>query len=184
MKITLEKLKGWKACYWSDYGRRLNAKCEYVEDMLPATPLEVLEWDIPIADKLWVVLREELIPVRDLHLLACDFADSVLHIFEEQCPDDKAPRKAIATKRLWIDGLATDEELSAARALADVSASFSDSAIAAAAAAARASVSDSAFAAAAASASAAALYSALYLEQKTQLLLQLDMVWKVLERLA
>lgn len=66
-------------------------------------------------DTLDLVLRKEFIEERALHLLACDFAEHVLHIFEKEYPNDDRPRKAIETKRFWIDGKITKEELDAAR---------------------------------------------------------------------
>lgn len=46
---------------------------------------------------------------------ACDVAEHVLHIYEDEYPDDNRPRRAIKVARLHADGKATDEELRAAR---------------------------------------------------------------------
>ena len=54
-------------------------------------------------DTIDLVLREEFIDAKTLHLLACDFAESVLPIFEKKYPEDNRPRRAIEVKRLWID---------------------------------------------------------------------------------
>ena len=49
------------------------------------------------------------------HSFACDCAERVLHIYEAHVPGDSRPRKAIETKRAWLRGEATDDELAAAR---------------------------------------------------------------------
>lgn len=41
---------------------------------------------------------------RLLALWAADCADHVLHLFENQCPDDARPRQAIRLCRLWTQG--------------------------------------------------------------------------------
>ena len=53
-----------------------------------------------------------------LYDLACRFAEDVLQIFEKEYPEDSRPRVAIETKRRWLKGQASDEELDAARAAA------------------------------------------------------------------
>ena len=53
-----------------------------------------------------------------LHEFACGCAEDVLPLFEQSHPHDSRPRKAIETKRRWLRGEATDQELAAARAAA------------------------------------------------------------------
>ena len=54
---------------------------------------------------------------REIRLLACDFAEHVLPIWEAQYPDDNRPRTCIETARRYADGgEATREELTAAAA--------------------------------------------------------------------
>ena len=55
---------------------------------------------------------------RIARLFACDCAEDVLPIFEKQYPEDSKPRKAIDIARLYANGKATKEELSAARSAA------------------------------------------------------------------
>jgi len=87
---------------------------------------------------------------RTARLFACDCAEAVLHIFEEEYPDDHGPRQAIEVARRYANGGATDEELAAAW----------DAAWAAAWDAARDAAWDAARAAALAAARAAALAAA------------------------
>ena len=69
-------------------------------------PLEILDLPISKSDKFWLLLRPEYIPIKQLHILACDFAQDVAHMN----PDPRV-QAAIDAKRLWIDGKITDEEL-------------------------------------------------------------------------
>ena len=48
-------------------------------------------------------------------LIAADFAESVLHIFESKRPGDLRPRQAIQAARDFSDGKITAEEMTAAR---------------------------------------------------------------------
>ena len=78
------------------------------------TPLEILDLDIPKNDKFWVLLRPNYIPIKQLHLLACDFAQEVAYL-----NPDPIVQAAIDSKRLWVDNKITDEELKKAWAAAD-----------------------------------------------------------------
>jgi hypothetical protein len=59
---------------------------------------------------------------RIARLFACDCAERVLKFFKGRFPNDKRPRLAIETARKFANGLATKEELAAARAAAWVAA--------------------------------------------------------------
>jgi len=82
----------------------------------PITLLQILDIN-GLDDALWAL---RACPDSDTfaRLLACDYAEHVLRIFETQYPDDDRPRKAIAVSRRYARGEATDAELSAARAAA------------------------------------------------------------------
>jgi hypothetical protein len=102
--ITRELLRQWHACY-SD---------ERIAELVPVeglTPLQVCDLDIPVDDKFWVLLREEIIPLRQLREFACDVA-------EEPCRmrgvTDARSYAAIETARRYARGEATDTELAAA----------------------------------------------------------------------
>jgi hypothetical protein len=70
-------------------------------------------------DALWA-LRIVIEPAdREMRLFACDCAERVLPIFEQQYPEDnRRPRQAIETARRFALGKATQEELAAAWAAA------------------------------------------------------------------
>lgn len=99
-----------------------------------------------IHDAFWWFRCNELTPgqERDLRLLACDYAEHVLYIFEDKYPDDKRPRTAIEAARLYANGQATKEELEKAQSAAAYATTYAADAAADAAtrAAARAAAAD------------------------------------------
>jgi len=182
--ITLQRLLSWGPC--EDY-RDEAVLLKLTGGRKSLTPLQICDLDIPVVDKLWVLLRSQIIPGKELHLLACDFAEAVLHLFEGVCPADKRPRAAIEAKRRWIAGEITDSELAAAWAAAwaarDAAWAARDAAWAAARAAAawaaaRDAAWDAAWAAAWAAARDAAAWAAAWAAARDA---QLEMVRKVLE---
>ena len=107
--FTIDDVMDWKPCYSrEEILKRTNGRekydIEYVID----------HFEFSTADKLWLLQRSEFISEKQLHLLACDFAEHALHIYEDQYPGDNRPRNAIETKRAWVTGEATDKELAAA----------------------------------------------------------------------
>lgn len=81
-----------------------------------------------------------LLPEREQRLIAADYAEAVLPIYEREYPDDDRPRRAILVARRYALGLATaDADLAAAWAAAGAA---RDAAYAAARAAARAAAQD------------------------------------------
>jgi hypothetical protein len=95
---------------------------------------------------------------RIARLFACDCAERVLPIYEKDYPDDKRPRHAVETARLYAEGKATQKARAAAGAAAGDAAGSAarDAAGAAAGAAARDAAWDAAGDAAGAAARAAA----------------------------
>jgi hypothetical protein len=113
-------------------------------------------------DALWglrgVLPEQEKDRDRLARVFACDCAESVLHIYEKEFPEDKRPREAIRVSRAFAEGKATRDELAAARDAARDAAWDAARAAArdAAWAAARAAARDAAWDAARAAARAAA----------------------------
>lgn len=70
---------------------------------------EVVALDIPSREKFGELLHFLL--ERELHLVACDFAEHVVHL----CNDSPQPRVTIEAKRRWVRGEISDEELAAAQ---------------------------------------------------------------------
>ena len=128
-RITAENIMAWWPCdgypiekVTSLFGRRKSA-----------TVTEVLRAPIPAVDRLWVVLREELISPRQLRLFACACANRALSRERKSGREpDKRSIEAIAVARRYAMGKATTEELSAAgnaaRSAADAAGSAAGSA--------------------------------------------------------
>jgi hypothetical protein len=142
--ITRELLREWNACCCDE-----EIKHYVPENGL--TPTQILDLDIPAKDRLWVILREEIIPERELRLLACKWAREALAVAGNPDPRSVA---AVDCSERFARGEATAEELAAARAAADAAAW--DAADAAAWAAVWAAARDAAWAAARAASLAAA----------------------------
>ena len=104
-KITRELLRDWYACYSDDRIHELVP----VEGLTPAQVLD--RTDVPVEDRLWVVLRESVIPRRELHLLACKWAREALAVVGNPDPRSVA---AIDCAERFARGKATTEELAAA----------------------------------------------------------------------
>jgi len=145
---TFKLARDANACTTSyrQFARHVGGVRKYGPDSpIPLTDiLEACGFD----DALWALrcaTEPELAEILSRHL-AADFAEHVLHIFEDKYPGDDSPRKAIQAARLYADGDIT----AAARAAAG------DAAGAAAWAAAGAATGDAAWAAARAAAWAAA----------------------------
>jgi hypothetical protein len=77
------------------------------------TPRQVCDAShVPVLDRLWVLLREDIISVRDLRMLACDWAERACNT---SAATDARSLRAIAVARRYADGEAAKEELDAAR---------------------------------------------------------------------
>lgn len=104
MKITREQLRLWEACYH-------DAKIASLVPESGLTPLEVAALDIPVNDRLWVLLREDIIPARALRLLACDWAESACRAAGW---DNEHSLNAIAVARRFAVGDADRADLTEA----------------------------------------------------------------------
>jgi len=143
-KITVREIMKFGPC------DRYNVFTVFKLIKFGKTPLEILDLPISKSDKFWLLLRSDYIPIKQLHILACDFAQEVAYLN----PDPRV-QAAIDAKRLWIDGKITDEELKkaadaaayAAWSAADAAADATRAAAYAAAYAAYADAADSAAAA-------------------------------------
>ena len=141
--ITYEEFLEFGPCYLDDPKEKaLMDSIAQRQDRW--TALDILELEeIPDEDKLWCVLREELIEPEKLHEFACRCAERALSRVENPDPRSVA---AIEAKRAWMKGEISDAELDAAwvAARAAVRAAASAAAKDAARAAARAAVREAA----------------------------------------
>ena len=109
--ITYEEFLEFKPCWLKTEGgaarlKKIGARKERW------TALDILALDdVDAEDKLWAVLREELIDARILHEFACWCAEDALSHVENA---DERSWNAIKVKRAWLRGEASDAERSAA----------------------------------------------------------------------
>ena len=108
MKITIKLLEKWGSCYSSERHEEIFKS----ENKKEFTPLEIADLkSVPVKDRIWVLLHNEIIPEKELRLLACDFAENALKLIKN--PDQRS-LNAIAVSRRFANGEATCEELAAA----------------------------------------------------------------------
>jgi len=91
-KINLEYIKSLNPCQ-----NRLNNYIEHYSDFEGTLEQFLRLKKITQADKEWVYFRS--VSKETARLVACDIAESVLHIFEDKFPNDDRPRKAIEAAR-------------------------------------------------------------------------------------
>ena len=137
LTTTFKELHGWGAC--KPGYRKLAKGLGGIRSFGRTTPIQVSKvLDIcGIDDCFWVIERAALNEdyERELRLLACDYAERVLSIFESEYPGDHRPRRAIETARRYATGDASKEELASASASATAAAEAAEAAKAAAKAA-------------------------------------------------
>lgn len=114
--ITLDQLVKWKP-RWLHNPDGMERAQRYADQLGGrANALDILRIsDIPADDRLWVVLREEMIPATILHGFGVWCADQALSLIDD--PDPRSVN-AVAIKRRWMRGEATDDELRTAQAAA------------------------------------------------------------------
>lgn len=110
--ITYEEFLEFKPCWLKTEGgaarmKKIGAR----KERWRALDILALD-DVDAEDKLWAVLREELIDARILHEFACWCAEDALSHVENA---DERSWNAIKVKRAWLRWEASDAELTAAR---------------------------------------------------------------------
>lgn len=108
--ITLDQLMSWKPCYDKEKILRLSrGKTEM-------TIGEILDLRfVSVEEKFWLLLREEIIPARTLHEFALWCAETALTRIGVT---NESSWNALKVKRMWLEGKATNEEVSVARDVA------------------------------------------------------------------
>jgi hypothetical protein len=120
MQTTLNKIKAHSPCGLLEpkntekgWGKLLNHLNKTQSDDEPLELRTILESN-GLNDTIWA-LRAVDGKDKEIRLFAADCAESVLHIYEKQYPNDARPRKAIQAARDYANGVITMEELDAAR---------------------------------------------------------------------
>lgn len=100
--ITIEKLDEWKACGRRDSGMYSDEKLAIIfNGRQSLTPLEVLHLDIRMVDRLWVVLRRDVVGVEICarHRGVC--ADRVVEKYALCCGERNIEQWA----KEWLSGV-------------------------------------------------------------------------------
>jgi hypothetical protein len=111
--ITANDVLSWNPC-----GAYPKSRLREIYGAAGLAPLQVLDLDVPAADRLWTVLRLEVLTARECRELVCDFAEAVLPIWQKKYPANNRPADCIEVARRFARGEATSAELAAARAAA------------------------------------------------------------------
>ena len=142
--FTHEYMKENCGCYKVDQ----LMKCSFMQSE-PVTLQSIIDSEIPVKDKFWFLCNKVLTKEQNQRI-AIELAKSVLHIYENEYPEDKSVRNAIQGAEDYLAGKISIEEFRQLK---------SDAAYAANAAA-YAAANAAAYAAYAASAANAAAYAA------------------------
>ena len=156
--ITLKQIRKHSPCQ-DGWEKLLETLGKTKADDAPVKFSEILESN-GSGDAIWCLraLPEE--HSGKIRYLAADFAERVLHIFEEKYPDDKRPREAIQGARDYVGGKITLDELKVFRRATYAAYAYANAAADAAAYAAYAAVYADAADVDATTTAAAAAYAA------------------------
>ena len=112
--VTYEDVLRWNPCWLEEEGGR--EKLERIgkrKDRWSALDvLDLPEEEVSAEDKLWAVLRTELVDEMILHEFACWCAEEALASVQNPDPRSVA---AVESKRKWMRGEITDRQLEEAR---------------------------------------------------------------------
>ena len=114
LHTTFRKAKEMGACSseYNKMARFLGGVNKYGEDT--PIPLDKILDVCGLDAALWCLCCVIEPADREIRLLACDFAEHTLPIFEKKYPNNKQPRQTIEISRRFAEGKATQEELDTA----------------------------------------------------------------------
>ena len=116
MKISTKILKEMRACESGfDRFKSVHGDAEILFSDCIKSESNTMQ------DYCWFIRKQSLNDAHtiDLQLLAIEFAERVLPIFESKYPEDNRPRVAIETAKLYLSGESTLDILKEARRAAD-----------------------------------------------------------------
>ena len=111
LTVTLHDIRAHDPC--RDSWRKLLDSLDKTQADNTPVPLRYIHGLLGLADALWALRALPEQHHGQIRLLACDFAESVLHL-----TDDPVPAETIRVARAYAVGRATEAELDAARAAA------------------------------------------------------------------
>lgn len=102
-RVTPHQVRAWGACYGDARIAELFAGREFL------TLAEVMELDIPMEDRLWVVAR--CLPIEVLYEIACRIVELVLPLFEAAYPKDRIIHDVLRWRRATLQADAAPSQL-------------------------------------------------------------------------
>ncbi len=111
MTTTLNKIKAHSPC-GDGWNKLLNHLGKTQADDEPLSIATIIQSN-GIRDAVWALCAVED-KDKEIRLFAADCAESILHIYEKQYPNDDRPRKAIQAARDYANGVIGKDELAAA----------------------------------------------------------------------
>jgi hypothetical protein len=117
MTTTLNKIKAHSPCV-NGWNNLLNHLGKTQADDEPLSIATIIKSN-GIRHAVWALCAVEG-KDKEIRLFAADCAESVLHIYEKQYPNDDRPRKAIQAARDYANGVIGTHELFQAMAMARV----------------------------------------------------------------
>jgi hypothetical protein len=117
MTTTLNKIKAHSPCE-DVWDKLLNYLGKTQADDDPLSIATIIESN-GIKDAVWALCAVEG-KDKEIRLFAADCAESVLHVYEKQYPNDYRPRKAIQAARDYANGVICTQELFQTMAMARV----------------------------------------------------------------
>jgi hypothetical protein len=107
LNATLRDLISWKPCYgWTE--QRIY---EFAQGKEEWTAKEILELELSDRDKLWLVLRPELLPDLTLHHASCDFAEHCVETWNVTSSQNQRVTQVLDAKRAWMFGADNEKGL-------------------------------------------------------------------------
>jgi hypothetical protein len=116
-KLTVRDILNFHPC--EEYTKeRIQELFKSVGCKRTVTFQKICEADIPAKDFLWLIIRPEFIPEKQLHEIALWCWDEIARpIWIKYYPNDNRPQEAVTIKKLWLTKKATNEELKVASCL-------------------------------------------------------------------
>ena len=114
MRITIDAIMELKPCYRRKFLKKCFAGRSFVH------PISIVNCkQVNNVDRFWLLSKLGIFDKKDCVLLAIQFAENVLHIFEENCPNDKRPRQAVEAAKTWLRNPTEENRKDAGGASAD-----------------------------------------------------------------
>lgn len=124
--FTHEYMKENCGCYKYEIEQLMS--CSFMKSE-PVTLQSIIDSEIPVKDKFWFLCNKVLTKEQNQRI-AIELAKSVLHIYENEYPEDKSVRNAIQGAEDYLAGKISIEEFRQLKSAAADAAAYAASAAA------------------------------------------------------